>query len=1117
MMKKLMISLATAAVLLVACSGERESVEQSKPTDASASTQGPLAVDFDAYQQRNGATRSGLAGVLNKTQLQKPEAEGGGFGVFAYYTDLKHYDQTYVPNFMYNQGVFWNSSTNLWEYTPLMYWPNEYGFDASSDDEDHLTFFAYAPFVESASAAAGTVADATYGIVGFSRNNATGDPMVKYVASFEPAKSVDLCWGVVPSDKTAWAKIQNGSTQTLTEGLPWLNVERPLETASQSAATTSRVKFKFNHALAQLNVQIDADADVTNHLPGTAPDAFDGYTKIYVRSISFTGIALQGALNLNNSTPEQAHWLDYSCTTDLAYGQKVTIHDGRRDSREGAAGAEAANEMPQGLNPNIIQNSVATDGVTTTYQNLFKPTSTDPADQLEDAVCVIPTGEAMTITIVYDVETTNPDLATFISDGTTHGMSIENKVTKTVTFGGVYGQGLESNKRYALKLHLGMNSVKFDAEVQDWADNTVPGDAWLPSNTRPILLNHTVMYLGAPQALTATTDPVGQAVAWDNTDGSVATFSGTTPYPVGRRAAQHIDATYGYNTVTMTPVAIGTTNVTASLESGDKATCTIHVVPVTISSLREEGPKAKGPHIAILDTISKTKTATLTPVCFGAAATPPVDWTVVPATGVVSLSVDASTKVCTVTGVGAGTAVVTCTNTGYTSDPATYTVTVTVKNPTVTAPTAATNWTYDGSPHNLFATAGSITGGTLSYSIDGTNWYADYDNANLKATNAGSYTLLYKVTGEPGYADVPSTPIGTVTVAKATPTITLGDLSGTVRALGRDSQTFTVTLDAVATADGVAPSVSSGNTNTATVSLSSGTVTVRGEGVYADTDVTITVSTPASTNFNAATATKIVTINALSIYLNPLYYVETTDVSGTYGGANERNNEKGSKYLWSEVSKINTQANTQNKHVPTGSEWAGIIPADYFGSISGTSANEYLGKGDGAISGEREITVSVGRESGTPETNVTDRAYIWNVSDIEQRAIRFIGTDRVSAWSYKRIGGWTYDDPGAFVIKSVLIDWIDDTTDAQAWYSEHTESWETLFSGTLNSEITIEVSGRCTIGSTSLSLYGEQANYWAVDQINSTYVYDLDFDKNWGSLCKEPKTWGFSVRLFKNN
>ena len=455
-MKKLLFCVLLSAIF-VSCDKRVEELN----IPAGTSVGSPMAVNFDAYNSRN--TRSGLTGVTTLETLKNTKAGGGGFGVFAYYTDIMKYSQTYIPNFMYNQGVFWNGadgtiSANTWLYEPVMYWPNEYGSDAASADEDLLSFFAYAPYVESVSASAGSVTDATQGIVGFSRNSAVGDPMVRYIASFKPEESVDLCWGVVPSDNTTWERVQGDLSQTLTEGLPWLDVYRPKETASQTAATSSRVKFNFKHALAQLNVQIDTDADVTTHME--SGDELASSTKVYVRSISFTGIARQGVLNLNNTIANKALWLDWCGCTDLPFGEEVTVHDGRRDSREGAAGAESYNETPQGLNPAIV---------------------------------VIPTGEPMSVTIVYDIETESPNLSGFISDGRTHGVSIENKITKAVIFGEEDGAGLENNKRYTLKLHLGMNSVKFDAEVGSWGSSTIEGEATLPgSQESPITFGPTV-------------------------------------------------------------------------------------------------------------------------------------------------------------------------------------------------------------------------------------------------------------------------------------------------------------------------------------------------------------------------------------------------------------------------------------------------------------------------------------------------------------------------------------------------------------------------------------------------------------------------------------------------
>ena len=538
-----------AALLMAGCAGSDDGLQAEKPSPTDVTpVDGKYPIGFTAYAER-GITRGGQTGLTDIDALKQTKALGGGFGVFAYYTDLKKYDQTYVPNYMYNQGVFWKGengteTADAWFYSPVMYWPNESGNDAASDDEDKVSFFAYAPYVASGSAAAGSIdtsADptaASWGITGFSRNTNAGDPLVKYIANFSTANTVDLCWGVC--NEPTWAKIQGGTSQTMAVGKPWIDVEHPQTTAQ-------KMNFTFKHALAQLNVQIDADVDIAGH-SGSADPAenpnLDGSTKVYVRSISFTGIAMRGALNLNNTVANQALWLDYSGTTDLPYGESVTVKDGRRDGREGAAGAEATNETPAGLNPEIIQNSTATTGVTTTYQNLFSPsgaiaipgspTDEELAARLKEPVYVIPTGEAMTVTIVYDVETANPDLTSYLSDGVTHGSSIENKITKTIYYNGS-GLSLESGKKYTLTLHLGMNSMKFNASVDSWDNTVVSGSGWLPENVSAVRIMKggvqkskiPVALSDATLALTGDVHPTAadQTLTWVSSNTSIASFA----------------------------------------------------------------------------------------------------------------------------------------------------------------------------------------------------------------------------------------------------------------------------------------------------------------------------------------------------------------------------------------------------------------------------------------------------------------------------------------------------------------------------------------------------------------------------------------------------------------
>ena len=455
-MNKKVLFAATVAAVLASCSSDDLSVQ----TAAKQEAQGlENAVSFEAYSQRS-LTRAGYAGAMDNDKLKTE-----GFGVFGYYTDMNEYDQTSTPNFMYNQKV----SGAGWTYEPVKYWPNEYGNKAQSDDVDKLSFFAYAPYVENTPSTGKVEAgEDLVGITGFTRNTAAGDPYVKYVGSLDPKKCVDLCWGVVdPSADQDW-NIINGGSQRMSAGMPWLNVQRPQKSLGQ------KMKFTFKHALSQLNVQIDADVNTNQHGQGAELNA---NTKVFVRSVTFNGFAMKGALNLNNEDAGVPNWKGYNCSNEPLQSEEYTIYDGMKDGKEGT-GYTASNEKVTGLNEKIIQDKAwnqSAEGVTKTAKNLFN------SETVDAPIYVIPTGDDMTVTIVYDIETKDANLAGTVSDLETAGVSIENKISKTITLTSGDAMKLEAGKKYTIQLHLGLSQVEFDATVSDWADGA-EGEAWLPEN-----------------------------------------------------------------------------------------------------------------------------------------------------------------------------------------------------------------------------------------------------------------------------------------------------------------------------------------------------------------------------------------------------------------------------------------------------------------------------------------------------------------------------------------------------------------------------------------------------------------------------------------------------------
>lgn len=454
--------LAAAALAFAACASDDLGIKQ----EVAQTTEEDGAVQFDVYVGR-GLTRAGIDGPLTTDGLKTGAFKDAGFGVFGYYTDGERYSGITKPNFFYNQQVTF--SDPVWSYTPIKYWPNEFGSDAISDQVDRVTLFAYAPWVDVAPLTGTVTGDQNTNIIGMSRNNVTGDPFVKYVATMDATNSVDLCYGVAAADFTSSNSSLNQNN--IKKGKPYIDVVKP------GIDANSKIKFDFKHATAQLKVTVDA---VVNEAKAVSTDDVQAdYTRIWIRSVTFEGITQKGALNLNGG-----EWYDVNGTNKITTGS-LTVYDGRKDGKE--AILEATNETPSTINSKLIQSQAYTlsggtsgtitapnttdgPGVTKTAENLFV------SSNLDDPVFVIPTNEKMKVTIVYDVETVDPKLAYYLSDGSTQGSTIENSISKTIeTFGNI-----TAGYCYTLNLHLGMRTVDFDAVVTAWQDQQADVD--LPSN-----------------------------------------------------------------------------------------------------------------------------------------------------------------------------------------------------------------------------------------------------------------------------------------------------------------------------------------------------------------------------------------------------------------------------------------------------------------------------------------------------------------------------------------------------------------------------------------------------------------------------------------------------------
>ncbi|MBR4227900.1 MAG: fimbrillin family protein [Bacteroidales bacterium] len=404
-MKRNLILSALAVLALVACT----KVENHVPVSELEAATPAVPMDFGIYMPQ---TKAGSGGAMDNTKIQET-----GFGVFAY-VKAGDYDRSIKPNFMFNQLVSYSSSN--WSYSPVKYWPNQ----LTGSDAQKVSFFAYAPYVETAGG--------TEGIVAMYDGSIAGDPTVTYKVSEDLNKNVDLVWGV--SNGGTWTNVAGGAN-TVAEGLPYLDLQKP--------SLGTKVHFRFYHALAQLNLTAVGAYNVTT-AGGTPKDG----VRVTIKEVVLTvpGMYDQAVLNLNNTEARKPLW-DFTgaSTPDLT----LTVSgDQVRASLKDAGAVKAANQ-PAGVT------AVET-----------------PVLAANKYFTLIPKSGSTTVTVkvTYFVTTDDPNL-----DG---GFSrVENVISKNITF----PAGFPAGTKNSIRMILGLTEVSLSAEVVDW-DTDTTAEVNLPQN-----------------------------------------------------------------------------------------------------------------------------------------------------------------------------------------------------------------------------------------------------------------------------------------------------------------------------------------------------------------------------------------------------------------------------------------------------------------------------------------------------------------------------------------------------------------------------------------------------------------------------------------------------------
>lgn len=407
-MKKIMYLAAFAAMTLASCSEDITA-----PGDQNANEPTPVA--FGIYA--NDATKAAI--VL--------PADIDSVGLFAFEQEqatLQTYAKAnFLPNFMYNQALVKDAQGD-WSYTPIKYWPNNYGAKVS--------FYAYAPYTKDFNSDAYTQTPETNSYLNEVQANKNGlrlmlgydwnGPGIEYNVPADPTKGIDLMWG---ADKTAATACPFDYTkQTISE----------------------KIQFQMKHALSRLGFTIQV---IVDDVDGSANNEIAANTTVVIKRVSLVGnFASKGTLRL------------YDGTWNVANGDFQTL-EFVKDANQFAAGIE------DGLTADEAIDAIP----------LLKESATGAADNY---VMAIP-GAKFYIEVEYDVNTVDPDNAK-------NNSSVNNVIRSTDAHAAVSPAltdgkfELKQGTAYMFNLRLGLNSVKFDVTADDWNSPATEYDVDLPQN-----------------------------------------------------------------------------------------------------------------------------------------------------------------------------------------------------------------------------------------------------------------------------------------------------------------------------------------------------------------------------------------------------------------------------------------------------------------------------------------------------------------------------------------------------------------------------------------------------------------------------------------------------------
>lgn len=425
------------AVLLVGCSQDDVLVTEQQGAKANGD-----AIVLGVKEVKSQVTRADqVTGVQTFSTLKEADK---GFGVYGYKGE--YHNASSLPTlFKVSDGVGANKHVTFvsggTEPTTSLDIPGSWDYTSATtanlvewESGEKYTFFAYAPYMASAGDAPG--------ITNLKTDDTAGDPTISYTVATDPAKSVDLLWGV------------RTDTQEKS-GLPWIDI--------QQGQTTSAVLFTFYHALCALGLHAQVIVDQHNRLSelddesslGTIGSA-DG-CKVTLKSITITpkttSLHQSGVLNLNN--------YDDDATNDGAHQPKWQSTSGSIASLVLNSSTTVNNELLD-PHPTEVDNTTGYEIMTSASYDTEVPGITQSSNSQpiikDDKLFMLIPQEAQDYTISVEY------FLTYKTGVSTYHREL---VTRDVTLSNLE---LVAGVKYYINLVIGLRTFKVNISAMDWEE-----------------------------------------------------------------------------------------------------------------------------------------------------------------------------------------------------------------------------------------------------------------------------------------------------------------------------------------------------------------------------------------------------------------------------------------------------------------------------------------------------------------------------------------------------------------------------------------------------------------------------------------------------------------------